>query len=112
MPNVLILVPSQVVVLGDTPKDIDCITTMGAAVLPRPRAAFTVEELSEVTWCLVIWPNPDWASAASHSRVGRHVRCPAPEPHSWLGVAGHFGGEHRIHGGTDRAGAGSASSPV
>ena len=41
------LVPSQVVVLGDTPKDIDCAHHHGCRCLATATGAFTVEELSE-----------------------------------------------------------------
>ena len=39
--------PSQVVVLGDTPKDIDCAHHHGCRCLATATGAFTVEELSD-----------------------------------------------------------------
>ena len=39
--------PSQVVVLGDTPKDIDCAHHHGCRCLATATGAFTVDELSD-----------------------------------------------------------------
>ena len=48
------LKPSQVVVLGDTPKDIDCAHHHGCRCLATATGAFSVEELSEAD---VVFPD-------------------------------------------------------